>query len=49
MGYYDFNDHFWSSQEVCGKLEVEDAKKSFWSTQVIKLVKQFFLVQKPNQ
>ncbi len=19
MGYYDFDDHFWSPQEVCGK------------------------------
>ncbi len=44
MSYYDFNDSFWSPQEVCGKckLEVQEEDKSFWETRFIKLIKQFF-------
>ncbi|MDV2997363.1 MAG: hypothetical protein N4J56_007068 [Chroococcidiopsis sp. SAG 2025] len=33
MGYYDFNDHFWSPQEVCAKLpRQQPARKlaGFW-------------------
>jgi hypothetical protein len=42
MSYYDFNDHFWSPQEVCGKLEVQNEEKSFWKTQFIKSIRQRF-------
>ena len=41
MGYYDFDDHFWSPQEVCGKSAVPDEKKIFWTTQLTKLIRQF--------
>ncbi len=42
MSYYDFNDSFWSPQEVCGELEVQQKEKSFWETRFIKLIRQFF-------
>jgi len=30
MGYYDFNDHFWSPKEVCGQLPPKTCKKRVW-------------------
>lgn len=30
MGYYDFDDHFWSPQEVCAKLPAKNNQKVGW-------------------
>lgn len=30
MGYYDFDEHFWSPQEVCAKLPPKNNQKVGW-------------------
>ncbi len=31
MGYYDFDDHFWSPREVCAQAPQQDTPKPFGS------------------
>jgi hypothetical protein len=33
MGYYDFNDHFWSPQEVCAQLPSKQVHQQTWGFQ----------------
>lgn len=33
MGYYDFNDHFWSPQEVCAQLPSKQVHQQIWGFQ----------------
>jgi len=29
MGYYDFDDHFWSPREVCAQAPIKEAQEPF--------------------
>jgi hypothetical protein len=40
MGYYDFDDHFWSPREVCAQAPTKDTQEPFW--RVPKLVSSIF-------
>ncbi len=38
MGYYDFNDHFWSPAEVCAIAPKAETQKRLWSGQRLNML-----------
>ena len=38
MGYYDFNDHFWSPTEVCAIAPKAETQKRFLSRQLLNMI-----------